>query len=155
LFWSGVEEAEQAWYRLCSTAEFIPEQTLKEFRRALPRRRRRAAMAEGLREFTEARCPVCGTRGHFRVGQMGRLTHPGCTSWLMPAGAYVARVALQVAPAVIAFPFRVLMAVAGSAAHPRSAKPQPPPDPRPACACGTRLNDEDRFCPTCGRRRPL
>lgn len=150
-----MDETEQAWYRLCSTAEFIPEQTVKDYRRALPRRLRGQAMTEGLREFTETRCPLCGARGRFRVGPMGRLAHPQCTSWQMPTGAYVARVALQVAPAVAAFPFRVLMSVADSAAHPRSTTPPDPPDPRPACACGTRLNDEDRFCPTCGRRRPL
>ncbi len=151
-----MDETELAWYRLCNSCEFIPENTVKDFARELKRRRRKHAVAEGLRDFTEARCPHCGARGRFRVGSMGRLTHPGCTSWHMPTGAYVARVAWQVAPVCAAFPFRIFMAMAESMKVPRAPQgPPPPPDPRPACpGCGTRLNDEHRFCPNCGRRRP-
>jgi hypothetical protein len=148
----SADEIELAWIRLCNSSEFLPEKTVKDFRRELSRIRRKAAWHEGLREFVEARCPRCRTKGYYRVGSMGRMSHPGCTSWTMPTGAYVARVALQVAPTIAAMPFRVLAAAAESARPPR---PMPPPDPRPACPiCGTRFNDEDRFCPRCGRRRP-
>jgi hypothetical protein len=152
----SADEIELAWMRLCNGSEFLPEQTVKEFSRELKKVKRRAAFHEGLREFVEARCPRCHTRGRFRVGSMGKMTHPGCTAWTMPAGAYMARVALQVAPTLAAIPFRVLAAAAENARPPRHPMPPPPPpDPRPACpVCGTRFDDDDRFCPRCGRRRP-
>ncbi len=151
----SVDETELAWYRLCNASDFIPEHTVKDFARELKRRRRKGAVAEGLREFTEARCPRCGERGRFRVGSMGRLNHPGCMAWHMPTGAYVARVAWQIAPAVAAFPIRVLMSAAEGSTRRRPAEPPPPPDPRPACpGCGTRFDEEHRYCPNCGRRRP-
>jgi hypothetical protein len=151
----SADEIELAWIRLCNASEFIPEKTIKDFRREMQKAKRKAAFWEALREFADTRCPRCRTRGYFRVGAMGRMSHPGCTAWSMPTGAYIARVALQVAPTIAAMPFRVLAAAAESARPPRPVQPPPPPDPRPACpGCGTRFYDDDRFCPRCGRRRP-
>ncbi len=136
------EELELAWLRMCNQSEFIPERVAKDFIKQLRRTRNKAAVEAGLYGFTKAKCPRCGERGHFRVGPMGRLNHPGCAAWRMhPAEFAVHMLTEKLAgpPPEVAQP------------------PQPPPPPKytgPVCGgCGEPFPEDRQFCPRCGRRR--
>ncbi len=145
------DEFELGWYRVCATNQFIPASMAKEYRKELRRHKRSNAFDHGLREFIETKCVGCGEKGYFKVGEMGRLSHPGCTTWRMPTAAYIARVAWQVAPVIASLPIKVLTTPRDR--HPL--KPPPPPKPAgPVCAgCGSPFPEDRRFCPQCGRRR--
>ena len=80
----------KAWYALCSSSEFIPEERVAYYRGRLQARGDTAAFAVGLSDFTQSACPKCGASGQYKVHFLGQLKHPACnTSWYMGPGGYI------------------------------------------------------------------
>ena len=80
----------KAWYALCNSSEFIPEERVAYYRDRLQARGDAAAFAVGLSDFTQSACPKCGASGQYKVHFLGQFKHPTCgTEWYMSPGSYI------------------------------------------------------------------
>jgi hypothetical protein len=80
-------DVEKAWYLLCDRSDFLDQQTVEQFTARL----KPVPIAVGLHNFTAETCPVCGSRGQFRIRTLGSLKHSGCGAhWYMRPGGYMA-----------------------------------------------------------------
>ena len=86
-----LDASEKAWYSLCDSSDFIPEEIASRYQEALFARGKHVTIVVGLRDFTQHTCPRCGARGHFKIHFLGRLRHSSC-GWegYMGTGSYIA-----------------------------------------------------------------
>jgi hypothetical protein len=87
---TALDPSEKAWYGLCNSTDFIPDELVDYYKAALFARGNQAAFVVGLSKFTSHECPRCGVKGQFRVHFLGHLRHPSC-GWdgYMGTGSYV------------------------------------------------------------------
>jgi hypothetical protein len=87
-----LDALEKAWYGLCNSSEFIPEETVRYYREQLFARRKHVTQMIGLSDFSEGCCPRCpSAAGHYTIHFLGQLKHPDCgTEWYIGPGSYIA-----------------------------------------------------------------
>jgi hypothetical protein len=87
---STLDASEKAWYGLCNSSEFIPEEIVEHYQQALAAGGHQVAYVVGLIKFTAHVCPRCGARGQFKIHFLGCLRHPECEwSGYMKTGFYI------------------------------------------------------------------
>lgn len=84
---SAASELETAWKKICRD-NFIPEALARQFINELGRTGRQSLAEAGLRPFSKAVCPYCGSAGYFRIRFLGRVRHAGCGSWYVDPARY-------------------------------------------------------------------
>ena len=94
----ALDASEKAWYGLCNTSEFIPEEIVSYYRDRLFANGHQVAFVIGLSDFTEHLCPQCGAQGQFKIHFLGRLNHPRACGWegYMKTGSYIGHQLAQV-----------------------------------------------------------
>lgn len=73
-----LSELERLWYALCERSEFIPQDEVATYTKALVAGGKTAAVHVGLSKFTQQACLDCNAEGQFKVHFLGLLRHTGC-----------------------------------------------------------------------------
>jgi hypothetical protein len=90
---TALDASEKAWYGLCNSIDFIPDELVDYYKAALFARGNQVAFLVGLSKFIPHTCSRCGVKGvkrQFKVHFLGRLRHSECR-WegYMATGSYI------------------------------------------------------------------